>query len=185
MKVRATWLLSSLILVLALTSQGVPVAQQAGAGQPGAAQGGAAQGGAGRAGDGQAGDGQPGAGRGGRGGTGRGGAQATAAQLNYVPPVRSPINKTITTTRPVTDAMLRNPDPGDWLMFRRTYDAQSYSPLDKVNTSNVKNLQLVWSWGIEKGASPSVDDWIGPIVHDGVMYLSMPGGRSGRSKIGK
>src|ERR1700680_3494123 len=124
MNVRATWFLSSLILVLALTSQGVPVAQQAGAGQ-----GGAAQGGAGRAGDGQAGDGQPGAGRGGRGGTGRGGAQATAAQLNYVPPVRSPINKTITTTRPVTDAMLRNPAPGDWLMFRRTYDAQSYSPL--------------------------------------------------------
>jgi alcohol dehydrogenase (cytochrome c) len=72
--------------------------------------------------------------------------------------------------------MLRNPDPGDWLMFRRTYDAQSYSPLDKINTSNVKNLELVWSWGIEKGASPNVDDWIGPIVHDGVMYLSMPGG---------
>ena len=68
------------------------------------------------------------------------------------------------------------PDPGDWLMFRRTYDGQSYSPLDKINKDNVKNLELVWSWGIEKGASPNVDDWVGPIVHDGVMYLSMPGG---------
>jgi PQQ-dependent dehydrogenase (methanol/ethanol family) len=151
MQVRAKWLFLSLIL-LTLTSQGVPVAQQPGAGQAGDGRGA------------------------GRGGAGQGGAQAAAAQQNYVPPVRSPINKTVTTTRPVTDAMLRNPDPGDWLMFRRTYDAQSYSPLDKINTSNVKNLELVWSWGIEKGASPNVDDWIGPIVHDGVMYLSMPGG---------
>ena len=123
MRVRATWLSLSLILVLALTSQGVPVAQQAG----------------------------------------------------FVQPPRGPFNKTVT-TRPVTDAMLRNPDPGDWLMFRRTYNGQSYSPLDKVNRSNVRNLQLVWSWGIEKGASPNVDDWVGPIVHDGIMYLSMPGG---------
>ncbi|MCU1385296.1 MAG: putative alcohol dehydrogenase precursor [Acidobacteria bacterium] len=103
-------------------------------------------------------------------------AEQSEAQRNYKPPVRSPINRTVTTTRPVTDAMLRNPDPGDWLMYRRTYDAQSFSPLDQVNKSNVRGLQLVWSWGIEKGASPNVDDWVGPIVHDGVMYLSMPGG---------
>ena len=152
MPVRVTLSLS-LILVVILTTQGGPVAQQPPAGQADA--------------------GQAGSGRGsGRGGAGRGGA----AQQNYVPPVRGPINKTVTTTRPVTDEMLRKPDPGDWLMFRRTYDGQSYSPLDRINRNNVKDLQLVWSWGIEKGASPNVDDWVGPIVHDGVMYLSMPGG---------
>ena len=32
---------------------------------------------------------------------------------------------------PVTDAMLRNPPPGDWLMARRTYQAWSHSPLDR------------------------------------------------------
>ena len=31
---------------------------------------------------------------------------------------------------PVTDEMLRNPPPGDWLMVRRDYSASSYSPLD-------------------------------------------------------
>ena len=31
---------------------------------------------------------------------------------------------------PVTDAMLRNPDPGDWLMIRRDYRASNYSPLN-------------------------------------------------------
>jgi alcohol dehydrogenase (cytochrome c) len=112
-------------------------------------------------------------GRGGRGG--RGNSQAAAAQQNYVPPVRGPINKAVA-LRPVTDAMLREPDANDWLMFRRTYDGTSYSPLDTINKSNVSRLQLVWSWGIEKGASPNVDDWVGPIVHDGVLFLSMPGG---------
>ena len=32
---------------------------------------------------------------------------------------------------PVTDEMLRNPPPGDWLMARRNYQAWSYSPLDR------------------------------------------------------
>ena len=148
MRVLAAWL-SSLLLALVMTSEGVPVAEQDQDGQAGAGRGAAGQGArdAGRA----------------------------EAERNYVPPVRGPINKVIK-TRPVTDAMLRNPDPGDWLMFRRTYDGQSYSPLAQINRNNVKDLELVWSWGIEKGASPNVDDWVGPIVHDGIMFLSMPGG---------
>ena len=39
---------------------------------------------------------------------------------------------------PVTDAMLKNPDPGDWLMIRRNYQAWSHSPLTQVNATNVK-----------------------------------------------
>ena len=36
---------------------------------------------------------------------------------------------------PVTDAMLRDPDPGDWLMIRRNYQAWSHSPLTQINTA--------------------------------------------------
>jgi len=36
---------------------------------------------------------------------------------------------------PITDAMLENPDPADWPMIRRNYQAHSYSPLDQINTS--------------------------------------------------
>ena len=43
---------------------------------------------------------------------------------------------------PVTDAMLRNPPAGDWLMARRNYQAWSYSPLNQITTENVKNLRL-------------------------------------------
>ena len=44
----------------------------------------------------------------------------------------------------VTPERLLNADkePGNWLMNHRTYDAQRYSPLDKINKSNVKSLRL-------------------------------------------
>ena len=38
---------------------------------------------------------------------------------------------------PVTDAMLRDPDPGDWLMAHRTYDFHGFSPLDQIDRDNV------------------------------------------------
>src|SRR5690606_13255838 len=34
--------------------------------------------------------------------------------------------------RPVTDAVLLDPDPADWLWFSRTPDAQRFSPLDQI-----------------------------------------------------
>jgi glucose dehydrogenase len=33
----------------------------------------------------------------------------------------------------VTQQMLENPSPNDWLMFSRTYDAQRFSPLEQIN----------------------------------------------------
>ena len=46
----------------------------------------------------------------------------------------------------VTQEMLMNPSPDDWLMFRRTYDAQRFSPLNQINRQNVGQLRLAWSW---------------------------------------
>ena len=36
---------------------------------------------------------------------------------------------------PVTDEMLRKPDPGDWLMFRGNYHGWSYSPLKEITSA--------------------------------------------------
>ena len=36
---------------------------------------------------------------------------------------------------PVTDAMLRNPDPEDWLMLRHDYSATSFSPSSRPSSS--------------------------------------------------
>ena len=72
--------------------------------------------------------------------------------------------------RMVTDAMLQDPDPADWLNWRRTLDGWGYSPLDEITTDNVQHLRLVWSWGLAEGSQQTT-----PLVHDGVMYLANPG----------
>lgn len=71
---------------------------------------------------------------------------------------------------PVTQQMLENPSPDDWLMFSRTYDSQRYSPLQQINRNNVAQLRMVWSRGIGAGQTETI-----PIVHDGVMYVALPG----------
>jgi len=47
---------------------------------------------------------------------------------------------------PVTAQRLENPEPGNWMLYRRTYDGHGYSPLDQINASNVKNLTPVWTF---------------------------------------
>src|ERR1700730_16486551 len=73
--------------------------------------------------------------------------------------------------RPVTEAMLENPDPADWLNFRRTLDGWGYSPLNQINKQNAQQLQIAWSWGVLPGSAAST-----PLVSNGVMSLPNPGG---------
>lgn len=74
---------------------------------------------------------------------------------------------------PVTDAMLRNPDPSDWLMIRHDYKATYYSPLNQITAQNVGDLHLAWSWAMEEGASNGNQP--APIVHHGVLYVNNTG----------
>src|SRR5256885_296785 len=74
--------------------------------------------------------------------------------------------------RPVTEAALRNPAPGDWLNWRRTDNAWGYSPLNQINRTNVQQLQLAWSWAMDDTGAGEVT----PLVYDGVMYLPNPRG---------
>ena len=80
-----------------------------------------------------------------------------------------------TTTRevreliPVTDEMLLNPDPEDWLMVHRTYDFHGFSPLDQINRDNVGQLKLAWMRAMDEGPQE-----IRPLVYDGVMYIAHP-----------
>ena len=71
---------------------------------------------------------------------------------------------------PVTDEMLRDPDPADWPMIRRDYSAHSYSPLDQIDRGNVGNLRLEWIWNMHEGSSEPA-----PLVYGGVIYLINPG----------
>src|SRR6202522_1873944 len=71
---------------------------------------------------------------------------------------------------PVTDAMLRNPDPNDWLIIRHDYHANNYSPLNQITTQNVKDLQLQWVWAMNEGTNQPA-----PVVHNGIMFINNPG----------
>src|SRR5262245_7464926 len=73
--------------------------------------------------------------------------------------------------KPVTEAMLLNPDPADWPNWRRTLDGWGYSPLKQINTQNVHQLQLVWSWTLSPGLSQPT-----PLVWSGMMFVPIPGG---------
>jgi len=70
----------------------------------------------------------------------------------------------------VTAERLGSPEPGNWSLYRRTYDGQGYSPLDKINAGNVKNLVPVWTFstGVTEGHEAP------PIVNNGVMFVATP-----------
>ena len=78
---------------------------------------------------------------------------------------------------PVTDERLKNPEPENWLMFRGNYQGWMYSPLNQINTNNVKHLSPVWSYstGVDSGHQAP------PIVNDGVMFVATPYDKSSRS----
>jgi alcohol dehydrogenase (cytochrome c) len=70
---------------------------------------------------------------------------------------------------PVTDAMLQNPDPADWLMWRRTLDSWGHSPLSEIDRENVADLKMVWTRALGPGLQEGT-----PLVYDGVMYFPNP-----------
>ena len=70
---------------------------------------------------------------------------------------------------PVTDAMVQDPAPGDWLSWRRTLDGWGYSPLDQVNRNNVGRLRMVWSRALSAGSQQGT-----PVAYDGVLYMPNP-----------
>jgi alcohol dehydrogenase (cytochrome c) len=104
-------------------------------------------------------------------------AASLQAGAQESPAVQAPLGITVAgevkNYVPVTDAMLRNPDPSDWLMLRHDYKATSYSPLNQITSQNVNDLHLVWSWAMQEGASNGSQP--APIVHNGVLYVNNAG----------
>lgn len=111
---------------------------------------------------------------------GRPGTGASAATRTRPPTTVGTISETptsITATyrvaegfRPVSAEDLARPPTGDWLHWRGNPGSWGYSALSQIDTENVDQLQLAWSWGMEDGTSQQ-----SPIVRDGILYLSNPG----------
>jgi alcohol dehydrogenase (cytochrome c) len=97
------------------------------------------------------------------GGRGRGAAPQDPFAIQQTAEMRKALDK----LTPVTDAMLHNPSPNDWLMWRRTYNSWGDSPLTQISRDNVKNLTAAWSLGL---SNTGVYEFT-PIVHDGIMFV--------------
>ncbi len=66
--------------------------------------------------------------------------------------------------------MKNQADPNNWASQLGNYAGQRYSPLNQITTSNVKNLQVAWTFstGVLRGHEG------GPIVIGDVMYIHTP-----------
>lgn len=106
-----------------------------------------------------------------QGAVGRGGAQQ--ANQGRQTPRGITVAGQVKNYVPVTDAMLRNPDPADWLMIRHDYKATYFSTLNQITAQNVNGLHLIWSWSMQEGAGNGNQP--APVVHNGVLYVNNAG----------
>src|SRR5436309_4043989 len=101
---------------------------------------------------------------------------ATASAQQPSPPLPKPdtpppVPPILQNYKPVTADRLKQPEDGDWLMYRRTYDGWGYSPLSQITTENAAKLKPVWTLAtgqIEGHQAP-------PTVNNGVMFVATPG----------
>ena len=98
-------------------------------------------------------------------------AKLSALVASFLFVIAAPALAQVQNYKPVTQEMLLNPSPNDWLMYSRTYDAFRDSPLKQINKKNVGQLRMAWTRGLDEGVTETI-----PIVHDGVMYVIAPGG---------
>jgi alcohol dehydrogenase (cytochrome c) len=86
------------------------------------------------------------------------------------PQPAGPMPAVLQNYQPVTAERLKNPEPGNWLMIRRTYDGWGYSPLDQINTRNVSKLRPIWGYPTGENRVHEA----APVVNNGVMFVSIP-----------
>jgi alcohol dehydrogenase (cytochrome c) len=87
------------------------------------------------------------------------------------PDTPPPVPPILQNYKPVTAERLKQPEDGNWLMYRRTYDGWGYSPLSQITTENAGRLKPVWTLAtgqIEGHQAP-------PTVNNGVMFVATPG----------
>jgi alcohol dehydrogenase (cytochrome c) len=102
-------------------------------------------------------------------------ATARSAPMMPLSPLAPPIpvvklSDPAASITPVTTATLVNPPPGEWLLWRRTYDDHGFSPLKQINRKNVSDLRVVWAWSLPVGPNEAT-----PLEHDGVLFVDSYG----------
>ena len=99
-------------------------------------------------------------------------AIANAGQQPPVAPPTEPVPAVLQNYKPVTAERLKQPEDGNWLMVRRTYDGWGYSPLEQITPANVAPAAA--GVGVLDRRTANGHE-AAPIVNNGVMFVSTPG----------
>jgi len=88
---------------------------------------------------------------------------ASNNEQDNLPEPSAAINSTLVTSDTIIDA-----SNSGWRSHGRTYSEQRHSPLKRIDTQNISDLGLAWSFDL--GTSRGIETT--PIVHDGIMYAT-------------
>src|SRR5262245_17519733 len=67
----------------------------------------------------------------------------------------------------------------EWRHYGGDARGTKYSPLDQINASNVKDLQIVWRWKTSNLGLPTENNWeVTPLAIGGTLYFTAGPGRS-------
>ena len=76
-------------------------------------------------------------------------------------------------------AQYGTPASGEWRVNGGDAGSTRYSPLDQINASNVKNLQVVWRWKAQNmGPAPQAAWEVTPLMVGGKLYFTAGTGRT-------
>src|SRR5580658_3406665 len=83
------------------------------------------------------------------------------------------------TPAPSAHAQQGTPASGEWRVNGGDAGSTRYSPLDQINASNVKTLQVVWRWKAQNmGPAPQAAWEVTPLMVGGKLYFTAGTGRT-------
>ncbi len=83
------------------------------------------------------------------------------------------------TPGPSAHAQQGTPASGEWRVNGGDAGSTRYSPLDQINASNVKTLQVVWRWKAQNmGPAPQAAWEVTPLMIGGKLYFTAGTGRT-------
>ena len=93
-----------------------------------------------------------------------GGPSGGLASGVAIPPPPARQSRSIVSRRSPTRCC--SPAGGEWLTWRRAFDAQGSARSSRSREQNVAELRPAWSWSLPNGPNEAT-----PLVHDGVMFV--------------
>src|SRR5882757_6873463 len=71
-------------------------------------------------------------------------------------------------------ALLKKPPTTSWPTYNGDYSGRRFSPLTKINATNIGSLSLAWVYRMNTGQAGGGSIKGTPLVIDGIMYLTFP-----------